>query len=227
MLKNFIHFGCWNNGGCQPDTTNDLWRVMKRLKEFVPKPSFIVIAGDNYYPTKTVVDKKKQKRLYTDKFESGFRCLPSNVPIYMNYGNHDLETGLIINEVKEKTCALTSMETSIVNTLNADNYNINLKLFQEIQFNSTTVIIMIDTTIYDDTDDTTCYKAVNEEYSAIGEGDIRNVIKDKQRDFVNEIVGKINDNPLIKNIIIVGHHPIINFKLKKDNCNLLNLFILI
>ena len=83
---------------------------------------------------------------------------------------------------------------------------------------------MIDTTIYDDTDDTTCYKAVNEEYSAIGEGDIRNVIKDKQRDFVNEIVGKINDNPLIKNIIIVGHHPIINFKLKKDNCNLLNLF---
>ena len=70
MLKNFIHFGCWNNGGCQPDTTNDLWRVMKRLKEFVPKPSFIVVAGDNYYPTKTVVDKKKQKRLYTDKFRN-------------------------------------------------------------------------------------------------------------------------------------------------------------
>lgn len=53
-MHKFIHFGCWNEGGVhQDESKNSLTRVMELLNEVCenePKPDFISIAGDNYYP---------------------------------------------------------------------------------------------------------------------------------------------------------------------------------
>jgi len=59
----FIHFGCWNEDTCTREGTNGLSKTMKKLGEYVktetePKPNFIVVAGDNYYPDK---EEKKEK----------------------------------------------------------------------------------------------------------------------------------------------------------------------
>lgn len=58
----FIHFGCWNQGGCSIDGTNPLSRVMKKLRDYVKSKrnhaQFITIAGDNYYPLREGKKKK-------------------------------------------------------------------------------------------------------------------------------------------------------------------------
>ena len=82
----FIHFGCWNKGECTRDAiANDLSRVMSKLNTYIgTNPiDFIVVAGDNYYPTtddKTIINQ--------GYLESGFACLPSNVPKYILYGTN-------------------------------------------------------------------------------------------------------------------------------------------
>lgn len=44
----FIHFGCWNKGGCL--TPNKLSQVMNHLES--EYPLFLSVCGDNYYPEK-------------------------------------------------------------------------------------------------------------------------------------------------------------------------------
>lgn len=64
----FVSFGCWNNGGCNRDTTTgektDLSRVMETLNSLPnasllendallsSPPTQIFVSGDNYYPEK-------------------------------------------------------------------------------------------------------------------------------------------------------------------------------
>ena len=95
-MNNFIHFGCCNNlnlnKGC-------LINVMKLLKERLkdidkPKIDFLTIAGDNYYPKKEKVKGKKKKIIIPELLNQGFEYLPSEIPIYMILGNHDLETNI-------------------------------------------------------------------------------------------------------------------------------------
>lgn len=211
----FIHFGCWNNGGCPKD--NDLTKVLSNIKSLDNKPSFLTICGDNYYPKvkkiKTEGKQKdiKKKYLISDDLSSGFKCLPEDIPIYMTYGNHDYETDLYINDIEtENNCTLTKQEINIVTN---EFPNISLKLFQSAQFNRNTFILFIDTTIYDNDDIDEyikCYESVDSQYK-----EIENV-KNTQLEFINDFVSKVKTNNEIKNIIIIGHHPLAQFKIKKE-----------
>ncbi len=199
MSDYFIHFGCWNNGGCPEE--NALTKVTDAVKQL--KPKFLSICGDNYYPIKNKTDKKHifERR----QFESGFECLPKNIPIYMTYGNHDFETGLVTGDTVENDCMLTSLETDLKIP------NIHLKLFQSVQFTKNTLVIFLDTTIYDNEEIDEyieCYKKVDPALPNVEQ------VKRAQSRFIDETVKHITHD--VTNIIIVGHHPIAQYKYKKE-----------
>lgn len=205
----FIHFGCWNRGGCPKN--NELTKVMNKLIAEQPQPQFISICGDNYYPPKEEVNGKKRKYLIMDDLLSGFNCLPKDIPIYMTYGNHDYETGLFINGEKEKQCTLTNEEINIVKS----NPNIHLALNQSQMFGEKTKLLFLDTTMWDeeDIDDyIQCYEKVDSKYSSSG-ADIKQMLIDDQKEFIREAIGNITG---VDNIILIGHHPLAQWKLKKD-----------
>jgi len=206
----FIHFGCWNKGGCP--TESPLTHVMMNLAK--ETPSFFSICGDNYYPLKvTLPDKTKKKYLDEDELISGFNCLPKNIPIYMTFGNHDFETKLIVGNTTEHDCTLTTTEMQIVkNTFK----NIHLGLNQHTSFGDKTKILFLETTIWD-SDNTKeyepCYEKVDSTYKTIDD------VKKDQLDFIRRFVDtQIEEHT--ENIIIVGHHPLALLKEKKDKVKL-------
>ena len=225
----FVHFGCWNNGGC-PDN-NDVTRVLEKVKSLQPPPDFLSVCGDNYYPTKIkdIQTSSTKKYLDIDKLRSGFECLPTNMPIYMTYGNHDFETNLIQNdtEIVETDCQLTKNELSIVET----KPNVHLNLFQQTVFNQNTQLLFLDTTIYDDEDGQNledlsefihCYNNVkdsNAQSLITNNQTINNTIhniREKQQMFIRSVVSSVVENNNISNFVIIGHHPLALFKYKKQ-----------
>ena len=95
----FIHFGCWNNGGCGDKYRDSgLTQTMTKLKAELPriKPEIVLVTGDNYYPLKTQIPGTDitQKEFNQDVFDSGWECLKSTLSgenTYVLLGNHDLE----------------------------------------------------------------------------------------------------------------------------------------
>jgi hypothetical protein len=209
----FIQFGCWNNGGCDETKTNGLTNLMNSLK--LKSPEFIIISGDNYYPPKETIEGKKRKYFVENDFLSGFNCLPKNMPIYMNYGNHDYETGLIMdNGTKENTCELIKRQQLYV----SENQNLRLDLFRAIDFSVSTKVIMIDSTIYDNEEFDDCYQCYREVDRAFYTDDkdiIQTRVKQEQSKFINNVTTEINSNSNIQNVVIVGHHPVMGFKIKE------------
>lgn len=211
----FIQFGCWNNGGCDETKNNGLTNVTRSLK--LKAPEFIVISGDNYYPPKETIEGKKKKYFVENDFLSGFNCLPKNMPIYMNYGNHDYETDLIIDKntgQTENNCELIKRQQLYV----AENPNIQLDLFRAIDFSGSTKVIMIDTTIYDNEEFNSCYqcyRAVDRAFDTDDKTIIQTRVKLEQSKFINNITTEINSNSNIQNVVIVGHHPLMGFKIKE------------
>jgi hypothetical protein len=117
----------------------------------------------------------------------------------MTYGNHDFEN-------IDSNCTLTNDEIKISKI-----YDIKLELWQEVDFSTNTKIIFIDTSIYDDNkikEYIECYKSVDNTYETI------DIIKEKQNDFIKNVVKNIEQNPNINNIIIAGHHPLAYLKIK-------------
>jgi hypothetical protein len=210
----FIQFGCWNNGGCEETKNNGLTNVTRSLK--LKEPEFIVISGDNYYPPKTEElngDKKIKKKFFVENdFLSGFNCLPKNIPIYMNYGNHDYETGLIMdNGTKENNCELIKRQQLYV----SETPNLRLDLFRAIDFSVSTKIIMIDSTIYDDEEFDSCYQCYRGFVDTDDKTTIQTRVKQTQNDFINNMTTEIKNNSSIQNVVIVGHHPLMGFKIKE------------
>ena len=211
----FIQFGCWNNGGCDETKTNGLTNVTRSLSRKTPE--FIVISGDNYYPPKETIEGKKKKYFVENDFLSGFNCLPKNMPIYMNYGNHDYETDLIIDKITgqtENNCELIKRQKLYV----TENPNIQLDLFRAIDFSVSTKVIMIDTTIYDNEEFENCYqcyRAVDRAFDTDDKTIIQTRVKLEQSKFINNVTTEINSNSSIKNVVIVGHHPLMGFKIKE------------
>ena len=215
-MSYFIHFGCWNNGNCYKK--NELNKVVSKISKLFKKNKdnlkFISVCGDNYYPIK---EKNKttniKKKIYIlDDLISGFQCLRNsiskNVSIYMTYGNHDFEMDNNFQNI-DSNCTITNDQTKV-----AKLFNITLKLWQEVDFNKNTKLILIDTSIYDEPkikEYINCYKSINNIYDSI------NTIKQEQNKFINNIINKIISNRNIKNIIITGHHPLAYLKIKEKD----------
>jgi len=205
----FIHFGCWNNGGCPNE--NAMTQVLHAIKTRPIPPQFLSICGDNYYPQKAKdAFGNKQKTYQYDQLLSGFQCLP-NLPIYMTFGNHDFETNLRVadSSTVENTCTLTNQELQLVK----EQYpNIQLELFQAATFQNAR-LLFLDTTLYDpdDIDEyLQCYRAVNPVYVDI------DTIKQAQLQFIRTFVAYIQNSPAdVNTVIVIGHHPLAQFKEKK------------
>ena len=163
----FITFGCWNKNMCNIKSGyNKVSLVMNKIDELCestyPKPSFIVVAGDNYYPDikiDTLKTPSKIKTINEIELKSGFDCLldiyeKHKIPIDLVAGNHDLvntEKGYTINTIDGLTttdkCFITNKELELahfpINSLSLCNY----RLFGK---GNHTLIIMIDSNFYNE-----------------------------------------------------------------------------
>jgi hypothetical protein len=195
---------------------NGLSKTMKMMNEYVSNPDskfdFITIAGDNFYPVTVKEGGKKMKVFNQANFISGFDCLPKGIKKYVLYGNHDM-----LDEFEEPAIKCKTLDTQ--KTLYEEDtkeYEFYDNVISTINSGpiTHTLIIMIDTTIYDMEDSTlisdTCYKKLKISES-IPMGTIRDLINVQEREIVRIIA---STNPSIMNIIIIGHHPIVAGRVK-------------
>lgn len=211
----FAHFGCWNQGLCGNAST-PLTKVMRALKAFTKeeKPDFIVVAGDNYYPdkVKNKATGEKVKTIIPNDLATGFACLPKDVPIDMLFGNHDLETNMSVAGLIEKDidCFITKAEIA-----EAIPNHIDL-VVQKARTNGETLLLLIDTSMYDDADIgemLPCYKKI----AGIAS---KEELRAQQLVFIQTAIAAFQG----ENIIFIGHHPITGYKLKKDDILLIKAF---
>lgn len=204
----FIHFGCWNNGLCG-DNTNGLSLTMRKLNSYLETNpvDWIVIAGDNYYPTKD----SGGKRFNLIEFESGFNCLPKTLTKYLIFGNHDIDDVIIKDDGTEIKCKLLLSQQSLAE------HDSTIKIFNDVMYKKVdnTLIIMLDTNLYTWTDLTTkvsdtCYAKLFNNLVNKSDLSIGNLIK-YQNCRIKEI---IQLNKSLNNIIFIGHHPIYSIKNK-------------
>jgi predicted CopG family antitoxin len=239
--------------------TNDVSKVMNELNKYARKNiNFISIAGDNYYPEKIKKEKEKEKEesgkkeengkkekgkkkegdkikiIHTNELVSGFNCLPDNVEINMILGNHDLETNISNKEqlyIEDENQMEDMNNCFILNTeiTKARKKHINFVLQKIYELSENTLIIMIDTSMYED-DAINYIPCYNEYFQKNGVIDlpITNIIdlQNMQQKYIIDLQKLQRDNILHKleelnktysNIIIIGHHPITGWKKKNKN----------
>ena len=250
----FIHFGCWNKGKCDVSDTNKsgVSAVMRRIQTYIAdtkyEPTFISVAGDNYYPNKSKnKDKKekentdvkskdktakkeknevKQKIIVESELVSGFECLKSlNVPVKVILGNHDLETNrenkhsFLINGKAAESCQIIKLEKEITKP------GVELKLDfltkGDIPFIGTnTMVLMIDTSMYEtDADDIAQYEECYGQITA----ESHNIIELRKHQ-KSRVLEAIKQNSHKTNIVVIGHHPITGYIIKKDKHKLVEPF---
>jgi hypothetical protein len=127
----------------------------------------------------------------------------------MIYGNHDYETELVYGATEETDCKLIQFE----NEYNGK-HNIQLALHQWKSLPvQKTLIIMIDTTMYDaNPSEVGCYKhAIMDDKSP--ETLTLEMLKEKQMEWIQSIPEPGFD---VETVILVGHHPILNYKWKEE-----------
>ena len=161
--------------------------------------------------------KKKEKILVKDNLISGLECLPKNIKKYITLGNHEIEDEVLIPP--DTTTVHRCKSLLIQQDYAAEGVNHNFDLFKTVTGftidNNSTLIIMIDTTLYElKTNDEiveTCYKYLflvpgNENFKTI-----QDLINYQER----EILNIISKHKKVKNLIIIGHRPLISAKKNK------------
>jgi hypothetical protein len=201
----------------------------------------IIVSGDNYYPDKTKQGDTKQKIINKQKLTEGFSLLPKTVPITMILGNHDLETNQSSNPKKNpyfvkntntntgvseevNSCVILNSQFDSVKTASP---NLDYCFFKSVTLNNHTLVLMLDTSIYDTESNEylTCYrkffktKELNGITASGMNGDNKeNVSIDDIKQYQQRLIDESLQNlsPSIVNIVIVGHHPILQLKKKGE-----------
>ena len=214
----FIHFGCWNKGFCNMDNPkNGLSATMKKLNNYIAtnKIDFISVAGDNYYPDKKkITEEKKEKIFNLENLMSGLNCLPKGIKKYVTLGNHEIDDIVKLSiDTEELRC-----KSLMVQQEYATNPANNFMLFDTVNGftvdNNSTLIIMFDTTLYElfsDKNfniDETCYRYLFKDVRA---KTILNLIEYQEKKIL-DLVHKYN---LVKNLILIAHHPLVYSSNKK------------
>ena len=227
-MPKFIHLGCWNNLNKNKKNVDlgNLKQVMKTMKTYIKQnePEFVVLAGDNYYPGKTKTEgatKKKEKIIYTKKLVEGFSELPKNIEINMILGNHDLETNgteksLFIEDTdhpENEDCYIVNTEKKLVLNTNENvkNKNLSFRLFKDKMLDDGTLLLLLDTSMY--TTAASKYLKCHKHFLQ-RRLPSENYIRDYQDRFIRTKIQKYKGQ--IKHLILIGHHPIIGIKIKKD-----------
>lgn len=216
-MTKFAFFGCWNEvhypstDTSENDTPcfqiqeseiktkcDEFTSVLQEIK--TQDVDFLVVAGDNYYPIKKK-DKttgKKTKKFEPDDFNKGFDALEAIYkPTHLLLGNHDMEN--------IEDCKIIKQEKQRTNLLFFDYKNENT-MFRMI--GDHTLLIMLDTNVFDPTEDFTCY-------SVFGENNDRKSLIEKQKTNILKYINMI-DTKVIKNVCFFGHHPLLSWKIKKE-----------
>ena len=232
-IKKFWQFGCWNNLntkkgkvlGCLPEV---LGLINDRSMPEENKPDLLIISGDNYYPDKSESkdDKDetvKKKLIFSEKLKQGIDYLPENIKINMILGNHDLKTNdegnLYINDLETREnndCQIIQLELEALKLKK----NVDYFFFKSQVINKDTLLLMIDTSIYEEDSYANIYLPC---YNKFFKDNVLYKNEDLEFDSVrtlrtyqlNKIMRAIERNIYIKNLIIVGHHPIYQVKYKK------------
>ena len=269
----FIHFGCWGNlndkvkfknentetidRGSKPLEKYPIHHVVEAIQKDIDrrKINFVSVAGDNYYPTKVMKDEEKIKQVNVtkvntlmDQLEKLYKNLYKT--IYLLYGNHEMsDKAIYIDEdlsTPQRPCVALSKQLERLRKIHETNPKMNVQAFMDtmhVGLNSHTIVIMLDTTIYDDVkvkkkdkkdkgdntkdketkdkpkekDNIHCYKDFEILYKTYMENEFNGEVTNKHLRLIQlmQVVGILNANPNKKNIVFVGHHPIISFKQKK------------
>lgn len=195
----FIHFGCWNENGCNINRLNSpLSFVMQSLNDYIDrhKIRFIVIAGDNYYE-----DRNNKNKFNKNNFYSGFQCLPIHIKKYLIFGNHDLMDKFNVNN-KYNECLSINLQYLYASK------NKSFKLFSDVlhKIYKNTLIIMIDSTLFWNISNLylPCYQKLFP--------NIKLTTIDALRIYqLNSVINILKNNLSVSNIIFIAHHPIIAF----------------
>lgn len=232
MSNEIIFFGCWNNGGCDLDSTNpnSLTTTIKGLNDYLSniekKPKTLIVAGDNYYPKKnkkTKDDKTKNdkpsKIFKQEEISSGFDCL-QELDIEKKFillGNHDLEK--TIEGDNEEECNATIYQKYLSdNNRNFNFFNFNSgtatepRTLEIIRISNHTIIIMFDSSIYEKKPEIylECYNKLRSEETKFESIDAIKQLQIIQRGNTIKELNKIEYSK-IKNIVFACHHPLFYF----------------
>ena len=236
-LAKFIHFGCWNYDKCGGN--NPVTAVTRAVTEETERREieYVIVAGDNYYPIKNKRQANgKLKLINPSMLASGFDCLP-NIETYVLFGNHDLDNSKslrlyprdgTIQEMEDSMDELPSLKENCVimdMELAAVQGRPNMKLpppdFVTSRITGNTIVLMIDTTMYDmesitdeaghETDKDGNLICYDKYYGVSG----RNALIERQNGRIREILSALEDH--VTNIILVGHHPLLYPKVKKND----------
>ena len=170
---------------------------------------------------------EKKKIIKFKDIEYGFQLLPKNIPIYTILGNHDLETidavkqNLFVDEPDkprrpEYGCEIVNKQIDTISEFK----NISYNFFKSVKLANNTLLLMIDTSIYEKPKDSNkylpCYKQfaeLNPVVLPITNVSTIDTLRAYQFGRIQEAIGTTT----FSNIIIAGHHPIQQLKLKEKN----------
>ena len=226
---NFFHFGCWGKYNLS-ENENIIFKLQNFLNLINDDdlPNIISIAGDNYYPDKN--KKTKIKIFYQGYFDKLFYNLcklktKSKKGVKLIFGNHDIDDVVIpenkfeefgVNKYALINCYTLFNTFNFINKINTELCN-NVEIFKDIIHENApnTNIFFIDTTVFE---------SENINYLCYDEYDLLNYKSDNllsnkelqkyQFDKINKILTVLG---IKDNLILIGHHPIISYKSKKDN----------
>ncbi len=217
----FIHFGCWNENKCNPDDKNlpinGVSAVVKSLLEKKdPEIQFYVIAGDNYYPQ----EKNGNKIFDYNNFKSGFDCLlriieENQKPIFLLMGNHDLVHKKDIKyedkPVNIPRCLILEKQLSYIKYF-------DVKSIHKFLEKQKTLLLFLNTTLYEENikEENTleCQQLYRSDYPSDIKANLESLIDFEERVLLNLVLYFLEKYEL-KNIILIGHHPIYSVKYKK------------
>ena len=150
----------------------------------------------------------KAKKIYNEtNFLSGLRCLPDSIPKFVILGNHEYDN----IEQKDKCFMINEQKKHLKNTTY---FNDVICIRPTLH----TLIIMIDTTLYEINEDefkTMCFKDAFSVIPPEFKESLPALI-----DYQNRTVYRhINNNSDVKNIIFIAHHPIVTSKFKPGKGN--------
>jgi hypothetical protein len=234
VIKRFISFGCWNRF-VDPNSTSKqgfgFQKVLPEIQKHIDTPGyktdFVLISGDNYYPTKEKdpTTGEKRKMVNAVQLQAGFSMLPKNTDVHLILGNHDIETNpstgpgnIVDSNTQGQTtkCKISELEKSALHPEVGLKDAPKIHIFHAFMWTPNTAIIMFDTSLYDNLDEDTvdCYdkfEPLKDEFSI---EDKRQTRIKEQEDYIMGFLETHRTQP-IQNVVLMGHYPIVSIKMKE------------
>ena len=169
---------------------------------------------------------EKKKIIVLNDIEYGFQLLPKNMPIYTILGNHDLERfdedkkNLFVDgpdssrREENRRCEIVTKQIETISALP----NISYDFFKSVKLANNTLLLMIDTSIYENITDSNKYLPCYQKFADLNSVALpirsTETIDTLRAYQLTKIQDAIGEKPF-SNIIMAGHHPIQQLKLKK------------